>query len=181
MLGIAKSAQGHWIVVIKFSNLHRMNRNRDNDDRSRRSRADQTKPDHHNKIIHQGPPNYASGFNSLRSRHFSNSWPLHTTNRQKPSHPLPTKPAAQQIRPSSHRSTAEPTANRQHPSFHCPAGAINRKNGKCPICRRAYKHKYYLKLSASAYPDPGAQWPFPAGSLRPFCSLTCQKPKSAAD
>jgi hypothetical protein len=76
---------------------------------------------------------------------------------------MPTKPAAWSIQPVIEAQvTAESTVNRQHPSIDCPAGAINRKSGKGSICRRAYKHEYYLKLSASAYPDPGAQLIFPA-------------------
>ncbi|KAE9373637.1 hypothetical protein N431DRAFT_456398 [Stipitochalara longipes BDJ] len=93
----------------------------------------------------------------------------------------------------SHRSTSQLRSRPQIASTlasDCPAGAIIARMGRIEsaVGPKSYKHKDYLKLSASASPDPGAQLTFQIAladctCITALCSpiVRTQEDDSAAD
>jgi hypothetical protein len=130
LLGMAKSAVVHWVVVIKFSNHHAGRT-------GTRTTGPPTRPRAGPQQTHPSILPAQSGFlgqfaaialhsPSLQKRHLA-------VRHDKAFTPFACRPNLQRCRSvqsSKHKSTAESTANRQHPSFGLPCRRHHRKNGK---------------------------------------------------
>jgi len=162
LLGMAKSAVVHWVVVIKFSNHHAGRT-------GTRTTGPPTRPRAGPQQTHPSILPAQSGFRgqfaaialhspSLQSPE-KGTWPYDTT---KPSHPSPADLTCSAADPSSHRSTSQLRSPPQIAStlaLDCPAGAITARMGRVEsaVGPKSYKHRDDLKLPASASQDPGAQ------------------------